>query len=109
MPIRTPAKSNKWPPLALCLAMILINPPMISAGANQTETPGLWIVAAKIMRNEQEAATAIYLKPGLVVTAAHLTVNWTADLSVHIAGTVLPANFVKQGEEVGRPKPFFCR
>src|SRR5262249_44961978 len=98
MPIRTRAKSNNRPLLASCLAMILFNPPMISAGANQTETPGPWIVAAKIMRNEQESATAIYLKPGLVVTAAHLTVNWTADLSVHIVGTVLPANLVKQGE-----------
>src|SRR5262249_4520748 len=29
---------------------------------------------------------------------AHLTVNWTADFSVHIAGTALPANLVKQGE-----------
>src|SRR5215813_12544030 len=70
MPIRTSAKSNKWRPIALCLAMILINPPMISAGANQTETPGPWIVAAKIMRNEQDSATGVYLKPGLVVTAA---------------------------------------
>jgi trypsin-like peptidase len=98
MPIRTRAKSNRWRSLALCLAMVLFNPPMISAGANQTETPGPWIVAAKIMRNEQESATAIYLKPGLVVTAAHLTPGWTADLSVHIDGTALPANLVKQGE-----------
>src|SRR5262249_26890313 len=98
MPIRTPAKSNNWRPIALCLAIILFNPPMISAGANQTETPGPWIVAAKIMRNDQDSATGTYLKPGLVVTAAHLTVSWTANLSVHIAGTVLPANLVKQGE-----------
>jgi len=98
MPIRIPAKSNRWRPLALCVAMILFNPPMISAGANQTETTDPWIVAAKIMRNEQDSATGVYLKPGLVVTAAHLTVSWTANLSVHIAGTVLPANLVKQGE-----------
>jgi len=98
MPIRTPAKSNRWRPVALCLAMILFNPPMISAGANQTETTNPWIVAAKIMRNEQDSATGVYLKPGLVVTAAHLTVSWTTNLSVHIAGTVLPANLVKQGD-----------
>ena len=93
------AKSNNRPLLASCLAMILFNPPVISAGANQTETPGPWIVVAKIV-NEQDAATGIYLKPGFVVTAAHLTANWTgnADLSVHIAGTALPANLVKQGE-----------
>ena len=93
------AKSNNRPLLASCLAMILFNPPVISAGAHQTETPGPWIVVAKIM-NEQNAATGIYLKPGFVVTAAHLTANWTgnADLSVHIAGTALPANLVKQGE-----------
>ena len=77
--------------------MILFNPPIIPAGANQTETPGPWIVTAKIMRNEQESATGIYLKPGLVVTAAHLTVSWTADLSVHIASTALPGTLVKQG------------
>ena len=78
--------------------MILFNPPMISAGVNQTETTNPWIVAAKIMRNAQDSATGVYLKPGLVVTAAHLTVSWTATLSAHIAGTVLPANLVKQGE-----------
>ena len=50
MPIRTRAKSNNRPLLASCLAMILFNPPMISAGANQTETPAPWIVAAKIVR-----------------------------------------------------------
>jgi Trypsin-like peptidase domain len=98
MPNRTPAKSNRWRPVTLCLAMILFNPPMIPAGANQTETPGPWIVTAKITRNEQESATAIYLKPGLVVTAAHLTPNWTGELSVQIAGAVLPGNLVKQGE-----------
>ena len=100
MPIRTPEKSNKWRPLALCVAMILFIPPMISAGANQTETPGPWIVTAKIVLNEKlpRSATAIYLKPGLVVTAAHLTPGWAADLSVHIANTALPANLVKQGD-----------
>ena len=98
MPIATPEKSNKWRPLALCVAMILFIPSMISAGANQTETPGPWIVAAKLVLNEQLSATAIYLKPGLVVTAAHLTANWPAEVSVHIAGTVLPANLMKQGE-----------
>ena len=98
MPIRTPEKSNKWRPLALCVAMILFIPSMISAGANQTETPGPWIVTAKIMLNERVSATAIYLKPGLVITAAHLTPGWAADLSVHIDGTASPANLVKQGD-----------
>ena len=104
MPIRAPERlnkperSNKWRPLALCAAMILFIPPMISAGANQTGTPDPWIVTAKIMLNERVSATAIYLKPGLVVTAAHLTPGWTDDLSVHIAGTALPATLVKQGD-----------
>jgi Trypsin-like peptidase domain len=73
---------------------------MISAAASQTEPESPWIVVAKITRNEQDSATGIYLKPGLVITAAHLTANWTGDaaLSVHIAGTALPANLVKQGE-----------
>ena len=100
MSFLTPAKSNDRLLPALCLAMILFNPAMISAGPNQTETPGPWIVVAKIMGNGQHSATGIYLKPGFVVTAAHLTANWAgnADLSVHIAGTALPANLVKQGE-----------
>src|SRR5205085_8609345 len=100
MPVRTSEKSNRWRPIALCVAMILFIPPMVSAGANQTEAPGPWIVTANIVLNEKvpRSATAIYLTPGLVVTAAHLTPGWTADLSVHIAGTALPANLVKQGD-----------
>jgi Trypsin-like peptidase domain len=88
-----------WWPLSLCLSMLLCSP-MVSARAGQTEPEEPWVVVAKIMRNEQDSATGIYLKPGLVITAAHLTANWTdnADLSVHIAGTALPAHLVKQGE-----------
>jgi len=89
-----------WWPLGLCLGIFLCSP-IISARASQTEPAAPWIAAAKIVRNEQGSVTGIYLKPGLVITAAHLTANWTGDaaLSVHIAGTALPANLVKQGDE----------
>src|SRR5262245_10006212 len=91
-------RAIRWP-LSLCLGMFLCSP-MLSARASQTVPEAPWIVVAKIMRNEQDSATGIYLKPGLVITAAHLTANWTgsADLSVHIAGIALPAHLVKQGE-----------
>ena len=98
MSIRAPAKPKNWSGLTLCLAMIFFEPPMISARA--TETPDPWIVAPKIMLNEQSSATGVYLKPNLVITAAHVVTNWSGsgDISVRIADTALPATVVKQGE-----------
>jgi hypothetical protein len=100
MSIFKAAKTKKWRPLILCLAMTLFEPPMISPAVGQTETTGPWIVVANIMRNEQHSASGIYLKPGLVITAAHLTAHWpgNAELSVRIAGAALPATVLKQGE-----------
>ena len=96
MSTRTPAKPTNWRRLTLCLAMILFDPSMISARA--TGSPDPWIVVPKIVLNERSSATGVYLKPGLVITAAHLTSNWTGDISVRIGGTALPATLVKQGE-----------
>jgi hypothetical protein len=39
---------------------------------------------------------AIYLKSGLIITAAHLTAI-DATMSVHIVGVILPAKVLKQG------------
>jgi hypothetical protein len=96
MSIRAPGKSKNWRGLAFCLAMILFDPSMISARA--TGSPDPWIVVPKIVLNERSSATGVYLKPGLVITAAHLTSNWTGDITVRFAGAALPATLVKQGE-----------
>jgi len=43
-----------------------------------------------------QSGSGIYLKSGLVITAAHLT-SVEARMSVKIAGGVLPATVLKQG------------
>lgn len=97
MPVRAATKPKNCQLLTLCLVVILSGLAMKHALANEADTPGPWIVVAKIMLNERSSATGVYLKPGLVITAAHLTSNWT-DVSVRIAGVALPATVVKQGE-----------
>jgi hypothetical protein len=68
--------------------------------ANQSTRSSPWIVAARLIRNAEQSASGIYLNPGLVVTAAHLTAGWTgnAGLSAHIAGRAFPASLIRQGE-----------
>jgi hypothetical protein len=97
--IDTATKLKNWRSLTFSLAITLFQCPMIYARDNQTETPSPWIVAARLIRNGEESASGIYLNPGLVVTAAHLTAGWTgAELIVHIAGRAFPATLVRQGE-----------
>jgi hypothetical protein len=102
MSFRTAAEPKNWRPLIICLAVTLFELSMISARASQTKMPRLepWIVAAQILRNGEYSARAIYLSPGLIITAAHLTANTTASeiISVRIANAVLPATLLKQGE-----------
>jgi Trypsin-like peptidase domain len=93
MSIRAPGKSKNWRGLTLCLVIIFFEPPMISARAAGTPDP--WIVVPDILRGKS-SAPGVYLKPGLVITAAHV-VNWgSGDTSVRIDRTVLPARVVKQ-------------
>jgi hypothetical protein len=99
---RTAAEPKNWRPLIVCLAVTLFELSMISARASQTKMPRLepWIVAAQVLRNGEYSARAIYLSPGLIITAAHLTANTTASdiISVRIANAALPATLLKRGE-----------
>jgi hypothetical protein len=80
---------------ALCLAVTLLAP-IVSKGADRKGSSGPWIVAARIIRNGELDGSAIYLKSGLIITAAHLTAV-DAKMSAQIAGVVLPAKVLKQG------------
>jgi hypothetical protein len=95
-----PKKLKKWPPITLCLALTLSQCAMDAARGNQTEARSPWIVAARLIRNGGQSASGIYLNPGLVITAAHLTAGWTdsTEIIVHIAGVAFPASLVRQGD-----------
>ena len=102
MSFRTGAEPKNWRPLIVCLAITLFELSMISARASQTKMPGPepWIVAAQMLRNGEYDARGIYLSPGLIITAAHLTAITTASdiISVRIANAALPATLLKKGE-----------
>ena len=49
-----------------------------------------------IIRNGGQSGSGVYLKSGLIVTAAHLTAV-EDKMSVHFAGVLLPAKVLKQG------------
>jgi hypothetical protein len=81
--------------LPLCLAVTLLA--LVGAeGADQKETGGPWIVPAQIIRNGQQSGSGVYLRSGLIITAAHLTAA-DAEMGVRIAGVALPARVMKQG------------
>jgi len=63
----------------------------------QTEANRPWIASVRIIRNGEQPGSGVYLKSGLILTAAHLTAS-SADMGVHIAGVHLPARVLKQGE-----------
>jgi hypothetical protein len=48
------------------------------------------------MRNGTRSGSGVYLKSGLIITAAHTTAA-DSKMSVRMAGVVLPANVLKQG------------
>jgi hypothetical protein len=81
---------------ALCLAVALLAP-IVSEGADRNESSGRpWIATAGIIRNGAQSGSGVYLKSGLIITAAHLTAV-DANMSARIAGAVLPAKLLKQG------------
>jgi Trypsin-like peptidase domain len=84
---------------ALCLAVTL-SAPIVSKGADRKESSGPWIATAVIIRNGEQPGSGVYLKSGLVITAAHLTAV-DAKMGVRIAGMVLPAKVLKQGSSEG--------
>ncbi len=69
---------------------------LTTESASQTEGSRPWIGAVRIIRNGEQSGSGVYLKSGLVLTAAHLTAA-EAEMSVHIAGVRLPARVLKQG------------
>src|SRR5258708_4757624 len=69
--------------------------PLASEGASE-ESAGPWIVAVRIIKDGGQSGSGIYLKAGLIITAAHLTAA-NAKMGVHIAGVDLPAKVLKQG------------
>jgi hypothetical protein len=70
--------------------------PIICNGADRKESGGPWIATVGIIRNGEQAGSGVYLKSGLIITAAHLAAI-DATMSVRIAGVVLPAKVLKQG------------
>jgi hypothetical protein len=85
---------------ALVLAVIFVAP-LGSEAADRNDGGSPWIAAARIIRNGEQSGSGVYLKSGLIITAAHLTAA-DAKMGVHIAGVGLPASMLKQGsfEEV---------
>jgi hypothetical protein len=80
---------------AFCLAVILLAP-IVTKGADRRERGSPWIATAGIIRNGQQSDSGVYLKSGLIITAAHLTA-FDANMSVRIADrVVLPAKVLKQ-------------
>ena len=82
--------------LALCVAIGLVQLPLISARADRTGSPTMWAVAANI-RDGEYSGSGIYLTPGLVITAAHVVAGWSGNTEVYIDGAGFPASPVKQG------------
>jgi Trypsin-like peptidase domain len=87
-------KGNTRLAFALCLVTVLLAP--VSEGADRKESSDPWIVSAQILRNGGASGSGVYLASGLIITAAHLTAV-DANMSVSIAGVVLPAKVLKQG------------
>jgi hypothetical protein len=81
---------------AFCVAAALVAP-IVCEGADRNESIGHpWIATAGILRDGGQSGSGVYLWSGLIITAAHLT-DIDAEMSVRIAGVVLPAKLLKQG------------
>jgi len=80
---------------AICLTVALVAP-VVSKSSDHKEGSNSWIVSATIIRNGQQSGSGIYLKSGLVVTAAHL-IAVDANMGVRISNAALPAKVLKQG------------
>jgi hypothetical protein len=90
-----PTEANVRFVFALCLAVAL-SAPVASESADREEGSRPWIATAGIIRDGGQSGSGVYLKSGLVITAAHLTALY-ANMSARIAGVVLPAKILKQG------------
>jgi len=89
--------SERYTRFALALGLGLSLPaPLASAATDRTQSAGPWIAAARIIKNGGQSGSGVYLRSGLVITAAHLT-DANAKMGVHIAGLDFPAKVLKQG------------
>jgi len=84
------------PCLAFALWLVTVLFVVASESADHKERSEPWIVSAKILSDGITSGSGIYLAAGLIITAAHLTAVG-ANMSVSIAGVVLPARVLKQG------------
>jgi len=84
----------------LCLAPVLVVL-LAWAGVGQASASDPWIATVRILKDQRESGSGVYLGPGRAITAAHLT-NTAATMGVRIAGRDLPATILRQGvyEEV---------
>jgi S1-C subfamily serine protease len=87
---------NVRSPFVICCLGTLLFVAVVSQGAEQNENSAEWASSAMIMRNGQRSGAGIYLKSGLVITAAHLTAL-DAEMSVRFGREALPAKVLKQG------------
>jgi hypothetical protein len=83
-------------PLAFALCLVTVLFAAASEGAEQQESNEPWIASAQILSNGAASGSGVYLASGLIITAAHLTAA-DANMSVSIAGVVLPSKVLKQG------------
>jgi hypothetical protein len=82
---------------AFCLTAAALVAPVVSESADRNDSSSRpWIATAEILRNGGHSGSGVYLKSGLIVTAAHLT-SVDASMGARIAGVVLPAKLLKQG------------
>jgi len=80
---------------ALWLAVTVLAWSIVAEGADHKETSP-WIATAGIIRNGSPSGSGVYLRSGLILTAAHLT-EIAANMGVRVDGVVLPAKVLKQG------------
>ena len=80
---------------ALCLALTSCSP-IVAKAADRKDRDSPWITTVAIIRNGEQPGTGVYLKSGLIITAAHLSAI-EAKMHVRVAGVVLPAQVLKQG------------
>jgi hypothetical protein len=79
----------------LCFALLLSSP-LASEVVAQQSASSPWVATVSIFKDQGPTGSGVYLRSGLIITAAHLT-DANATMSVRIAGKDLPATMLKQG------------
>jgi hypothetical protein len=69
---------------------------LTSEVVGQQSASSPWVATVSIFKNQGVSGSGVYLRSGLIITAAHLT-DANATMSVRIAGKDLPATMLKQG------------